>query len=350
MAKRKREDGLAAAGHTMSRSESFAEAQLRKFGWKKGSGLGKHGHGIAKAIKVGHKQDTFGLGKDADQWTAQWWDFVFNKTSASIEVGRSEDGQVVFASKKLTKEERHSAQLSLLYRNFVPAKQTGFDPSRLTTDLAYQLADEDDHERYRSKVTDKELFEACGGLTAHKGARAEVVGKLSRVDPAKLLGGRANEGDASSSEDEFEVRARIIAEEMSGKAARKAPKPDVPPRTASPAVSASSAGSSSTEQVIPERWARNRTQISGDARDFEDGANDEEGEAVAASKGRRSKRNETAEERAERKRLRKEAKREKKRSADLEHGFRADGADEAQEATKAEEKREKRRKKKERRE
>lgn len=72
MGKRKREaESQSAASHSSAAAASFAEGQLLKFGWKKGKGLGKDGHGIAKAIKVGHKQDTLGLGKDSDQWTVQ---------------------------------------------------------------------------------------------------------------------------------------------------------------------------------------------------------------------------------------------------------------------------------------
>lgn len=71
MTKRKRETPNDTTSNRSELTSSFAESQLLKFGWRKGTGLGRNGRGIAKAIKVGHKQDTFGLGKDADQWTVQ---------------------------------------------------------------------------------------------------------------------------------------------------------------------------------------------------------------------------------------------------------------------------------------
>ena len=71
---------------------SFAEAQLQKFGWKKGEGLGKNKHGISSAITVGLKQDTNGLGLHSDEWSSTWWDSVFNKTSNTIVVQKDTNG------------------------------------------------------------------------------------------------------------------------------------------------------------------------------------------------------------------------------------------------------------------
>lgn len=153
------------------------------------------------------------------------------------------------ASKALTAEEKREAHMSLLYRNFVPAKVTCFDPATLVDPT---FDPDEEHEKYRTKLTDKELFEACGGRTAHKGARSTVSGKLARVDPDKLLNGKGaatgRNGD-SSSEDEFEIRARMIAEEMEGRPARK-------PKSAPVRVPSPSQSESSGEQVVPERWAR----------------------------------------------------------------------------------------------
>ncbi|KAJ1907175.1 hypothetical protein IWQ60_011915 [Tieghemiomyces parasiticus] len=40
---------------------------------------------------------------------------------------------------------------------------------------------------YRVVISDRDLFVACGGRTARKGARSEQRGKLRRVDPSQIL-------------------------------------------------------------------------------------------------------------------------------------------------------------------
>jgi hypothetical protein len=292
MRKRKRDDGgssAAPAGGTTT----FAESQLAKFGWIKGHGLGKNKQGMTKAIKVGHKQDTLGLGKDADQWTVQWWDHVYNKTSASLAVKQTAEGTVTISSKPLTAKEKKEANLSLLYRNFVPAKATAFDPSKLVSDPSNAILDIDDEEKYRTKITDKELFEACGGLTAHKGARSATAakGKLARVDAGKLLG-----KEDSSSEDEFEVRARMVAEGFSGPAPPRKGK-----RGEDEAVKKEKREENDSNSV-PEKWAR--PPPSPPPSNTDD---------VVERKSR--KKDETPEERAERKRKRKEEKRRRRKAA-----------------------------------
>ncbi|KAK9759372.1 hypothetical protein K7432_017745 [Basidiobolus ranarum] len=69
----------------------FAEAQLTKFGWQKGKGLGRNNEGIKRAISVVKKNDTKGLGAK-EQFDFAWWDHVYNKTSNSIKIEKSSEG------------------------------------------------------------------------------------------------------------------------------------------------------------------------------------------------------------------------------------------------------------------
>ena len=52
---------------------------------------------------------------------------------------------------------------------------------------ALKTAEGDEYKDYSIKVSDKELFEACEGRTARKGARGEQPGKLGRVMKELLL-------------------------------------------------------------------------------------------------------------------------------------------------------------------
>lgn len=170
--------------------------------------------------------------------------------------------------------------MSLLYRNFVPARETRFDPSNLLL-----AGDDEENEKYRTKLTDRELFEACGGRTAAKGARAAVVGKLSRVDPEKLLAAVDDQEntDNSSSEDEFEVRAREIAEEMSGQ------RSDVKRKRIEAVTSTPSPTTSATDQVIPERWARRHVLTTGEGKAGENGSDHVERRRKAKTGKRKSR-------------------------------------------------------------
>lgn len=105
---------------------TFAEKQLKKYGWKEGQALGLNAHGnkpIKEAITATLKQDTKGLGYDKKptEWAFEWWDHVFNKASANIATGDSKQS----ASK----------------------------------------------ESYCMKISDEDLLAACEGRTCRKGAR-----------------------------------------------------------------------------------------------------------------------------------------------------------------------------------
>ncbi|KAJ3189749.1 G patch domain-containing protein 4 [Gaertneriomyces sp. JEL0708] len=165
----------------MGSTGSFAESQMAKYGWKKGSGLGSRGDGINRAISVGFKNDTNGLGAKADEWSFQWWDHVFNKASSGIQVSAGDDGVEVKAKPKAEKEK---AKKALLYGAFVKA--------------APEEEEDDEEKDYIIKVTDEELLQACEGRTARKGARAYQPGKLKRAGMEKLVGEESDHERATS--------------------------------------------------------------------------------------------------------------------------------------------------------
>jgi len=62
---------LAAPNHWTNDDSKFGQRMLEKFGWSKGSGLGKNHQGISENIKIQHKVTPTGLGfiaNNADDW------------------------------------------------------------------------------------------------------------------------------------------------------------------------------------------------------------------------------------------------------------------------------------------
>ncbi|KAG0228823.1 G patch domain-containing protein 4 [Actinomortierella wolfii] len=243
---------------------SFAEAQLAKFGWKKGEGLGKNKTGITKSISVVKKNDTKGLGGKLDKWDFAWWDHVFNKSASNIKVVKDEASGEVAVEKDVNfgvqkskmgiistsrpagvtnhspassgastptmvarddyadddKEEKKpvvKSGPSWLF-GFVKASassQAAEDAKKtnqeFTTSAAsfkahagagydsMKEAEKDEYKDYSIKVTDEELFLACEGRTARKGARGEQPGKLGRVMQEMLVAtGKDSKGESTS--------------------------------------------------------------------------------------------------------------------------------------------------------
>ncbi|ORX92842.1 hypothetical protein K493DRAFT_338608 [Basidiobolus meristosporus CBS 931.73] len=196
---------------------NFAEAQLAKFGWEKGKGLGRNNEGIKRAISVVKKNDTKGLGTK-EQFDFAWWDHVYNKTSNSIKIEKStegisvkkEGGEAQRNRMGIISTERPSAASSvensdaesgistptpkaksLLYGLFVKSGNSIQNNTEVITKVSTEETKD-----YSMKISDKELFEACGGRTARKGARGDQSGKLSRIDTDLLLEDADNEKEA----------------------------------------------------------------------------------------------------------------------------------------------------------
>ncbi|KAH8318684.1 hypothetical protein KR074_001726 [Drosophila pseudoananassae] len=178
----------------------FAKKILGKYGWKEGEGLGKHNDGIAAPLKASLKFDNAGLGVDrAQEFNDHWWERCFNEATNNVDVQVGENGKITtsrkkgeeaveistkgFSARKLKKaKDQHASDGKATYDNF------------LQTSLLTQGGGEvENTERIRvediavskvSVLTDEELFKACGGRTAHKGARhgLKLSGKIARLE------------------------------------------------------------------------------------------------------------------------------------------------------------------------
>ncbi|XP_037738857.1 G patch domain-containing protein 4 [Chelonia mydas] len=173
----------------------FAEQQLQRHGWKQGKGLGKRENGISEAIKVKMKCDTAGVGHDpAEQFTFHWWDHLFNKSAANISVEAGQDGVQM---KKLSEQDgeisnkkprKAPSPRSMLYGRFVKAATLTAGGEEPTKQVATSESSEDEEEKLdlssARRLTDEELVRACGGRTAHKGARHGLTmsAKLARLE------------------------------------------------------------------------------------------------------------------------------------------------------------------------
>ncbi|NXW82441.1 GPTC4 protein, partial [Alopecoenas beccarii] len=204
-----------------------------------GQGLGKREDGIAEAIRVKVKCDTAGVGHDAaEPFTFHWWDHVFNEAAANVAVEAGQDGvsmkrlseQSVRISNK--KPRKAGSAGGMLYGRFVKsATLTARGEEAATLPAGSESDEEEDEEKLdRSsasrqgwggqlrvrpreaavgrdegcegepvipavalgvtcpsvsrRLTDEELMRACGGRTAHKGARHGLTmsAKLARLE------------------------------------------------------------------------------------------------------------------------------------------------------------------------
>lgn len=183
-----------------SRGLTFAEKQLLCHGWEYGKGLGRAGNGISEAIKVKVKSDKAGVGhKESDQFTFHWWDHVFNKASSSLQVETDQNG--VQVKKSLDTDDggmisnkrplKASYSKEKLYGCFVKSAtllsgQEQPEP-KSSSDTSSSSEDEEEHKLDLSsttKLSDAGLMMACGGRTAHKGARYGLTmsAKLARLE------------------------------------------------------------------------------------------------------------------------------------------------------------------------
>ncbi|NXC52397.1 GPTC4 protein, partial [Aleadryas rufinucha] len=167
-----------------------------------GQGLGRREDGIAEAIRVKVKCDTAGgradprpalVGHDAaEPFTFHWWDHVFNEAAANIAVEAGQDGISVKAlseqggSISNKKPRKAGNSRSLLYGRFVKsATLTACGEESVTLPASSESSEEEklDLSSVR-RLTDEELVQACGGRTAHKGARHGLTmsAKLARLE------------------------------------------------------------------------------------------------------------------------------------------------------------------------
>lgn len=169
-----------------------------------GQGLGKTNDGIVKPIKATFKFDNTGLGHDSSKdFNNHWWERVYNDAASNVKVSSSKDASG--NKTQIETREEDAVDISTSSINFKKMKKkhgkmAGFGTFIKTATLT-NLGKEDaveeqvDLEEFRHEtvkpLTDEELFAACGGRTAHKGARhgLKLSGKLARMaeQDAKLM-------------------------------------------------------------------------------------------------------------------------------------------------------------------
>ncbi|NXW24574.1 GPTC4 protein, partial [Circaetus pectoralis] len=159
-----------------------------------GQGLGKRKDGITEAIRVKVKCGTAGVGHDAaEPFSFHWWDHVFNRAAANIAVEAGQDGismktlseQGVRISNK--KPRKASSAGSMLYGRFVKSATLtacGEESTKLPSSSESSEEEEKLDLSSARRLTDEELMRACGGRTAHKGARHGLTmsAKLARLE------------------------------------------------------------------------------------------------------------------------------------------------------------------------
>ncbi|NXS62598.1 GPTC4 protein, partial [Brachypteracias leptosomus] len=160
-----------------------------------GQGLGKREDGIAEAIRVKVKCDTAGVGHDpGEPFSFHWWDHVFNEAAANIAVEAGQDGISVKTLSEQgvgisNKKPRKASAATMLYGCFVKSATLtahGEESTKLPT--GSESSEEEEEEKLdlssARRLTDEELMQACGGRTAHKGARHGLTmsAKLARLE------------------------------------------------------------------------------------------------------------------------------------------------------------------------
>lgn len=148
-----------------------------------GKGLGKSEDGITTPIKPRIKLDTYGVGHKVDL-TSDWWCQSFNKAAQSLEVHISEDSVIVKKNKDKA-EKSSKIPDSKAYNAFIKAGTQTSSGAFISDHPEDEAGKECDGYISTSvpRLSDEELFTACGGLTAHKAARHgfKMSGKLKRV-------------------------------------------------------------------------------------------------------------------------------------------------------------------------
>lgn len=184
-----------------SRGLTFAEKQLLCHGWKHGKGLGRAENGISEAIKVKVKSDKAGVGhNEGDKFTFHWWDHVFNKASSSLQVETDQNGVQLKRNLDTDEEGGMVSNKKPLKATFAKDKLYGCFVKSATLlsgqehpeptsppDGSSSSEEEQEHKLDLSTTTnlsDADLISACGGRTAHKGARYGLTmsAKLARLE------------------------------------------------------------------------------------------------------------------------------------------------------------------------
>merc|ERR1740128_269241 len=131
----------------------------------------------------------------ADEFEFHWWDHVFNKAAKNIKIDENENGDIKvlmnmdksdLSTKKMRKKMMKQIR-SKLYSNFVRAGTMTDGKMEEAADKGEQVVVVDKDLSKIKELSDDQLVEACGGLTAHKGGRhgLNMKAKLDRIAEAE---------------------------------------------------------------------------------------------------------------------------------------------------------------------
>lgn len=155
-----------------------------------------------KPIKATFKFDNTGLGHDAaaSDFNNHWWERVYNDAASNVKVSSKGGDRTQIETMEADAVDISTASINYKKMKKKHGKMAGFGTfiktATLTNTGTEEVVDEQvDLEEFRHEtvkpLTDEELFAACGGRTAHKGARhgLKLSGKLARLaeQDAKLL-------------------------------------------------------------------------------------------------------------------------------------------------------------------
>lgn len=207
----------------------FARKILEKYGWKDGDGLGKTNSGISKALRANLKFDKSGFGVDlaATDFNNHWWERVFNDAANNVDI--KQDGESItvdlkneadgveittkgYSVKKLKKAKGNSES----YNNFIQSATVTSRGAEIEKDNRPEASEIEIP--MVNVLTDEELFKACGGRTAHKGARhgLKLSGKLARIEQqekellAKMMAAKSSKAEEGfSTEDKKNKTSKL---------------------------------------------------------------------------------------------------------------------------------------------
>ncbi|CAO1307419.1 unnamed protein product [Diamesa hyperborea] len=170
---------------------NFGQKILQKYGYKEGEGLGKNSTGITAPIKASLKFDNAGLGEEPIK-TDHWWERVFNEASSNLKIETSTDNKisvnridtegVEITNKSYSMKKIRENQTEMTYGNFLKSA-TLLANTGVEQDINGHTSTNDIEIKPTQILSDEALFAACGGRTAHKGARhgLNLTGKLERL-------------------------------------------------------------------------------------------------------------------------------------------------------------------------
>lgn len=163
--------------------------------------MGKNSTGIVKPLKSSLKFDQAGFGHDrAAEFNDHWWQRCYNDAANNLIITKDDNEKITVNLK-----DNESIELSTKSYSVKKLKQQNggslkFGTFLKTATLTSEGTEMENDEKIDLKdiqmpqvniLTDDELFAACGGLTAHKGARhgLKLSGKLARIaeQEAELL-------------------------------------------------------------------------------------------------------------------------------------------------------------------